>query len=170
MPEAATPEELGADLSADLNAGLSVDYVNTATQEALEQLREAPNYERLAQFLTVLREGFLFVDVTGAISKKHGTRVRTTRSTRGQLLLPVFTSMEALRAAVQSGGRRGGTGGAQAKGVLMPAREALEIITEDRFVAAQLNPGPDELVILRKYIELVIGDEPIDADLLEAMK
>lgn len=165
MPEVALPEEFDADLSAD--------YVNEATEQALDRLREAPNYERLAQFLTVLREGFLFVDVTGAISKKRGTRVRTTRSTRGQLLLPVFTSMEALRAAVQSGGRRGGSGGGsggEAKGVLMPARDALNIITEDRFVAAQLNPGPAELVILRKYIELVIGEEPIDADLLETMK
>lgn len=147
---------------------ISADYVNEEVEAAHASLLEAPNYERLAVFLETLREGYLFVDVTGAPknSKKQGIRIRTTRSTKGQLLLPLFTSMEALRAAVASGGRKGG----DPKGVLTPALEALRMIRTDRFIAVQLNPGPGELVVLRKYIERVIDGDEITPTLLESMK
>lgn len=157
-------EEPTPDIPPDLDA----DYANSEVEDALRSLQEAPNYDRLAIFLTQLREGFLFVDVTGAPknSKKKGLRIRTSRSTKGQLLLPLFTSMERLRGAARQGGRKQ----AEPKGVLAPAQEALRMIHSDRFIAAQLNPGPAELVILRKYIDAVLNDEEITAKTLEAMK
>lgn len=159
-PEAPTVPEPPTDISAD--------YVNEPVEAALASLLEAPNYDRLAHFLTTLREGHLFVDVTGTVtaSKKKGPRIRTTRSTKGQMLLPLFTSMAELRRAVQSGGRSVG----EPKGALTPAPDALAMIRSDRFVAVQLNPGPKELVVLRKYIEKVLGDEEITPELLEGLK
>lgn len=165
-----TPVEIPSadDTDAESPAELSADYVNEPVEGALASLREAPNYDRLAQFLTTLREGHLFVDVTGTVkaSKKKGPRIRTTRSTKGQMLLPLFTSMAELRRAVQSGGRNLG----EPKGALTPALDALAMIRSDRFVAVQVNPGPQELVVLRKYIEKVLSDDDITPELLEGLK
>lgn len=154
--------------TAELPDDISADYVNEDIEAALASLREAPNYDRLSLFLNTLRDGYLFVDVTGApkTGKKAGVRIRTTRSTKGQLLLPLFTSMDQLRQAVSSSGRKTGN----PKGVLTPSVEALRMIHTDRFIAAQLNPGPSELVVLRKYLDRVIDGDEITAKLLEALK
>lgn len=147
--------------------GLTPDYENEGVQNALTALQEAPDYEHLAAFLTALRSGFLIVDVTGS-PKKKGTRARTTRTTKGQLVLPIFTSMHELRAAVGSGGRQTKPG--EAKGAFLPAVEALQLIESDRFVAAELNPGGNSLVVLRKYITLAASNDPITPEVLEKMK
>lgn len=148
---------------ASIPEGLTAEYVNDAVRDAIHSLQQNPDYERLAAFLTSLREGYLVVDVTGT-AKKKATHIRTIRSTKGQLLLPLFTSMDELRAAMPKGKA------ADAKGAIMPAAGALGMIRTGRFVAAQFNPGGDALVVLRKYVELALGDEPIDAATLEAMK
>lgn len=148
---------------AQIPEGLTADYANTAVREAIHTLQETPDYEHLAAFLNNLRGGFLVVDVTGT-AKKKATHIRTIRSTKGQLLLPLFTSMEELRAALPKGKQE------QAKGAIMPAAGALGMIRTGKFVAAQFNPGSDALVVLRKYVELVLGDNAIDAAELEAMR
>lgn len=140
------------------------DYANEAAQRALKAFQETPDYERLAAFLTALREGYLVVDVSGAPSKKKGTRIRTIRSTKGQLVLPLFTSMDELRAIVPHDRRD------QLRGAVMPAREALALIGTDRFVAAEVDKASASLVLLRKYISLAAGDGPITADFLQAMR
>ena len=58
MAEAQTPE------------GITADYVNEGVRDTLAALQQAPDYERLAEFLTALREGFLVADVTGTQKKK----------------------------------------------------------------------------------------------------
>lgn len=149
---------------AKIPEGVSADTENTAVRDAIIALQAAPDYERLAAVLEALREGFLIVDVTGT-PKKKATRTRTTRSTTGQLILPIFTSMNELRAAVPKGKAE------DARGAIMPASIALRLIRSDKFVAAQINPGsPSELVIVRKYMELAIGKDPITAEQLEGMK
>ena len=97
-------------------------------------------------------------------AKKKATHIRTIRSTKGQLLLPLFTSMEELRAAVPKGQAQ------HVKGAFMPALEALRLIGTSPFVAAQFDAGSAALVVLRKYIELALGDEQIDEQTLEAMR
>ena len=149
MAEAQTPE------------GITADYVNEGVRDTLAALQQAPDYERLAEFLTALREGFLVADVTGT-QKKKSTHVRTIRSTKGQLILPLFTSMDELRLAVPKGRAD------QAKGALMPAPEALRLIRTKPFAAAQFDIGSAALVVVRKYVELALGDEPITADGLAA--
>ncbi|MGO3146777.1 MAG: SseB family protein [Leucobacter sp.] len=146
----------------DLPEGIDEHYENVAVREALVSLLDAPDYTHLAAFLNALREGFLFVDVTGATSKKKGARVRTIRSTKGQLVLPIFTSMSELRATAP------GSRAEEIKGALMPAQAALALITTDRFVAAEFDKGSLAQVILRKYITRVIGDEAITPELLES--
>lgn len=141
--------------------GLSADYANTDVREAIEALQATPDYARLAAFLESLREGLLFVDVTGT-AKKKATHIRTIRSTTGKPVLPLFTSMSELRAAVPKG--RGG----DAKGAMMPALEALRMIHTKPFVAAEFDHGTAALVVLRKYIQLVLDGEPITAEQLEA--
>lgn len=145
---------------AQIPEGLTADYENTAVRAAILALQSEPDYERLAAFLTYLREGFLVADVTGT-HKKKSTRVRTIRSTKGQLLLPLFTSMAELRAAHPKGRQD------QAKGAIMPALEALRLISTSPFVAVQFDAGSAALIVLRKYIDLVLGGEPIEAAALE---
>ncbi|MBL5972330.1 MAG: SseB family protein [Candidatus Leucobacter sulfamidivorax] len=147
---------------AQIPEGLTADYANTAVREAIEALQARPDYERLAAFLAALREGFLVADVTGT-AKKKATHIRTIRSTDGRLVLPLFTSMAELRLAMPKGR------GDQAKGALMPALEALRLIRTKPFVAAQFDVGSAALVVVRKYVDLALGDEPITAEALEAM-
>lgn len=142
------------------------DYVNEGARDALAAFQATPDYEHLAVFLNALREGYLVVDVTGEPSKKKkkGPRIRTIRSTRGQLVLPLFTSMDELRAVVPAERRH------LMRGAVMPARDALALISADRFVAAEFNKSSASLVLLRKYVSLACGEEPITAESLEAMK
>lgn len=148
---------------AQIPDGLTADYANSGVRAALDALQATPDYEHLAAFLSSLREGFLVVDVTGT-PKKKSTRIRTIRSTRGQLLLPLFTSMSEVRLAVPKAQAE------QVKGAIMPIAEALRLIHSDRFVAAQFDAGSAALVVLRKYIELVLGDEPIDSEAVQALR
>lgn len=148
---------------ASIPEGLTADYVNDAVREAIRALQANPDYDQLAVFLEQLRHGYLVVDVTGT-AKKKATHIRTIRSTRGQLLVPLFTSMDELRAALPKGKR------AEAKGAIMPAADALGLIRSGAFVAVQFNPGSDALVVLRRYIELVLAGDPIDAATLEGMR
>ena len=148
---------------AQIPDGLTADYANSGVRAALDALQATPDNEHLAAFLSSLREGFLVVDVTGT-PKKKSTRIRTIRSTRGQLLLPLFTSISEVRLAVPKAQAE------QVKGAIMPIAEALRLIHSDRFVAAQFDAGSAALVVLRKYIELVLGDEPIDAEAVQALR
>jgi hypothetical protein len=90
--------------------------------------------------------------------------VRTIRSTKGQLVLPIFTSMDELRAIVPADRRD------QLKGAVMPAREALALISSDRFVAAEFDKASAALVVLRKYVSLAAGDDPITPETLAALR
>lgn len=144
--------------------GLTADYANTGVQQAIAALQAEPDYAHLAAFLTSLREGYLVADVTGATSKKKGARVRTIRSTKGQLVLPLFTSMDELRAAHPAPQRDA------AKGAIMVAREALALIASDRFAAAEFNHASAALIILRKYVTLAVTDREITPELLESIK
>ena len=148
---------------AQIPEGLTADYENTAVREAMLALQHAPDYEQLAAFLGSLREGFLIADVTGT-HKKKSTRVRTIRSTQGQLLLPLFTSMHELRLAHGKGRRD------QAKGAIMPALEALGLMHTSPFVAVQFDTASAALPVLRKYIDLALGDDAITAHRLEGMR
>lgn len=143
---------------------IHADYANEAVRTAVRELQAIPDYEHLAAFLLALREGYLVVDVTGAASKKKGTRIRTIRSTKGQLVLPLFTSMAELRLVVPADRRD------QLRGAVMPALEALALIGTDRFVAAEFDKASSSLVVLRKYIALAAGDDEITAASLEAMR
>lgn len=144
--------------------GVSADYVNEGVRTALAELKQTPDHEHLAAFLNALREEYLIVDVTGTTTKKKGTRVRATRSTKGQLVLPLFTSMDQLRAVAPAARR------AEVRGAIMPARLALALITSDRFVAAELDKAGDGLVVLRKYVALAAGDEAVTAEQLASLR
>ncbi|PRI12394.1 SseB family protein [Leucobacter massiliensis] len=167
-PEAGTasdpaPEETDAQAAA-IPPEVHADYANETARAALDAFRATPDYEHLAAFLSSLREGYLVVDVSGAPSKRKGPRVRTIRSTSGQLVLPLFTSMDELRAVVPAE-RRG-----ELRGAVMPARGALALIATDRFVAAEFDKASASLVVLRKYVSLAAGEEPITAEGLEALR
>lgn len=148
---------------AQIPEGLTADYTNEAVRTAIAALQADPDYTRLAAFLRSLREGYLVVDVTGT-AKKKATHIRTIRSTSGQLVLPLFTSMAELRLAVPKGKAD------QVKGAIMPVGEALRLIRSSPFVAAQFDVGSSALVVLRKYVELAAGEEPITAEVLGALR
>ena len=152
----------------------AVNYANAEAETALAALQGTPDYAHLAAFLNALRDEYLVVDVTGSAhtsgTKKHrrgrsagATRIRTLRSTTGQLVLPLFTSMAELRLAASGNPD-------ETRGAIMPAREAIALIESDRFVAAEVNPASAKLVMLRKYLKLALGDDEITAESLEAMR
>lgn len=160
---------------------LSADYENVEVRAALAALQETPDYASLVSVLESLREGYLVADVTGSQNpaqqnstenaakkkggKKRGTRVRVIRSTAGQLVLPLFTSMAQLRATVTDVQHE------QLRGAMMPAREALNLITTDRFTAAEFDKGaPHSLVLLRKYVTLAAGGDEVTVARLEGMR
>lgn len=146
----------------EIPEGVDENYENVEARTALLAFTATPDYEHLAAFLNALREGYLVVDITGTSSRKRGPRVRTIRSTKGQLVLPIFTSMGELRAIAPS------ARGEELKGAIMPARSALALITADRFVAAEFDKASAALVCLRKFVLLAVGDEAITAESLQA--
>ncbi|MCW2289424.1 type III secretion system (T3SS) SseB-like protein [Leucobacter luti] len=149
---------------AEIPEDVHAEYANEGARAALDAFQQTPDYPHLAAFLTALRDGYLVIDVTGATSKKRGARVRTIRSTSGQLVLPIFTSMAELREIVPADRRD------QLQGAVMVAREALALIASDRFVAAEFDKGSAALVVLRKYVALAAGTDQITAESLEAMR
>ncbi len=147
LPEGAIPETI------------TPDYSNDKLRASLNSLRTTPDYETLSAFLLSLRSDYLIVDVSGSkhgstkpSGKKSGHHIRIVRSTQGQLILPIFTSMAELRSAVPTAQRE------TVKGVVMPAIEALKLIRTDKFVAAQFDAGSAKFVVLRKFIERVLDE------------
>lgn len=168
-----TPANLAADAAEPENQattpppGVDENYANKTARTALDTLLDNPDFPQLADFLNSLQDGYLVVDVTGMPGGKKGPRIRATRSTKGQLVLPLFTSMAALRAA--HGEKNAGRG--EVKGAVMPSRQALSLIGSDRFVAAEFDKGGRSLVVLRKYIVRLLGtDEPLTVDDLTALR
>lgn len=151
---------------AQIPDGVSADYENVAARAALTAFTAAPDFAGLAEFLNAAREDYLVVDVTGT-QKKKAARIRTTRTTKGQPVLPLFTSMAELRLAVPK------KLADQVRGAVMPARQALALINSDRFVAAEINPGSDKLVLLRKFLDHTLADDtaerPLTAEDLESL-
>ena len=143
---------------------IHADYVNEGVQAALKAFGETPDYEHLAGLLNARREGYLVADVTGAPGKKKGHRVRTRRSTKGQLVLPIFSSMDEVRADSPPE-RRG-----EVRGAVMPGQAALALIASDRFVAAEFDTASAGLVLLRKYVSRAAGTDEITAEVLEGMR
>lgn len=144
----------------EIPEGLTADYENVVVQDALAALTKDPNWERLAEFVRALGTGYLIVDVTGT-NKKKATHVRTVRSTTGQLVLPLFTSMAEVRQAVPKRQQDA------VRGAMMPALDALKLVESDRFVAAQVNPGSSALVVKREFIERILAGDDITPESLQ---
>lgn len=125
-------------------------YENIPVRTALTVIAAEPTLENLAALLTAATQGGLVVDVTGSAPAE--LRLRTISSTAGQPVLPLFTSMRALRTAVAgaTGGKEAGT----AQAVIVPAVEALGYIDRADFAAVQFDPGAAHtMVVARSHIE-----------------
>lgn len=130
-------------------------YENVPVREALERLAEEPSREGLDALLDAALRGGLVIDVTGSTAET-GTRLRTIASTGGEPVLPLFTSIDRLKDAVQSAqsaGQATGSAGSEVQAVILPAREALELIATADFVAVQFNPGGAGMIVARSHIE-----------------
>ncbi len=127
-------------------------YENVPVRKALEAIAAEPTREALDALLTAATKGGLVVDVTGSTAET-GTRVRTVASTDGQPVLPLFTSMNALRDAVGAAVGKG----TQVQAVILPALDALALIETDDFVAVQFNPGTITMVVARSHIESALS-------------
>lgn len=164
------PENLAAQLQetaefAQFDAAAAADFVNHEAQQALAALQQQPSYDSLAAFLTALGTGYLVVDVTGTTTKKKGTRARTIRATNGKQVLPIFTSMRELHAAVGGSTTKQG---AAAQGAIMPAKEALGLVRSGPIVAIEVDAASAKQVVLRKFVELILRGEKITAAQLQS--
>jgi hypothetical protein len=121
---------------------------------ALAAIAAEPTLENLDALLAAAVKGGLVVDVTGSTPQE--TRLRTISSTTGEAVLPLFTSMKALRAAVAQTAEGEGT---KVQAVIVPATEALGFIETADFVAVQFDPGaPDTMVVARSHIESALSE------------
>ena len=128
-------------------------YENVPVRKALTALAAEPTLENLDALLAAAVKGGLVVDVTG--STPQDTRLRTISSTTGEAVLPLFTSMNALRAAVAQSAEGEG---ARVQAVIVPALEALGFIRTAEFVAVQFDPGAAHtMVVARSHIESALG-------------
>lgn len=129
-------------------------YENVPVKKALTTLAAEPTLEHLDALLVAAAKGGLVVDVTG--STPQDTRLRTISSTTGEAVLPLFTSMNALRAAVAQSAEGEG---ARVQAVIVPAVEALGFIRTADFVAVQFDPGAAHtMVVARSHIESVLSE------------
>jgi hypothetical protein len=129
-------------------------YENVPVRVALEQIAAEPTPEALDDLLAASQRGGLVIDVTGSTAET-GTRLRTIVSTAGEPVLPLFTSIDQLKSAVQAAAEEAGSVSAvEVRAVILPAREALELIESADFVAAQFNPGSSTaMVVARSHIQ-----------------
>ena len=128
-------------------------YENVPVRKALAAITAEPSIPNLDALLTAAVKGGLVVDVTG--STPENTTLRTISSTTGEAVLPLFTSMKALRDAV---GSTPGGGGQKVQAVIVPSVEALRFIATADFVAVQFNPGAEEtMVVARSHIESALS-------------
>ncbi|MGO4301962.1 SseB family protein [Leifsonia sp. RAF41] len=128
-------------------------YENALVKKALAAIAAEPSRESLDALLTAATKGGLVVDVTG--STPQDTRLRTISSTTGEAVLPLFTSMNALRSAVAQAAEGDG---ARVQAVIVPALEALGFIRTADFVAVQFDPGAAHtMVVARSHIESALS-------------
>lgn len=127
-------------------------YENVAVRKALDEINAAPTLEALDALLDAALTGGLVVDVTGSTAES-GTRIRTIASTAGEPVLPLFTSMKALRDAVGATVKKG----VKVQAIIIPSREALALIETADFVAVQFNPGTNTMVVARSHIESALS-------------
>ena len=128
------------------------NYENVAVRQALDAINAQPTLEALDALLEAALTGGLVVDVTGSTGAS-GTRIRTIASTDGEPVLPLFTSMKALRDAVGAAVGKG----VKVQAVVIPSREALALIETADFVAVQFNPGTNTMVVARSHIESALS-------------
>lgn len=129
-------------------------YRNLPVRSALTAITAEPTLENLQKLLAAAVKGGLVVDVTG--STPQDTRLRTISSTTGEPVLPLFTSMDALRAAVAQTAEGEG---ARVQAIIVPATEALGFIRTAPFVAVQFDPGAEHtMVVARSHIEEALGE------------
>lgn len=129
-------------------------YENVPVRKALAAIAAEPSLTNLEALLAAAVKGGLVVDVTG--STPQDTRLRTISSTTGEPVLPLFTSMKALRGAV---GQTAEGAGTTVQAVIVPAVEALGFIRTAEFVAVQFDPGSEQtMIVARSHIESALGD------------
>jgi hypothetical protein len=128
-------------------------YENVAVREAVESLALEPQREGLDALMRAALSGGLVIDVTGSTAET-GTQLRTIATSDGQPVLPLFTSMEKLRHAVAASVEGEG---AKFQAVVIPSREALELVFTADFVAVQFNPGGISMVVARSHIESALS-------------
>ncbi|RDV45825.1 SseB family protein [Leifsonia sp. ku-ls] len=140
---------------AQLKPRFPQSYENVPVRKALTAIAAEPTLENLEALLAAAVKGGLVVDVTG--STPQDTRLRTISSTTGEAVLPLFTSMNALRAAVAQTAEGEG---AKVQAVIVPALEALGFIRTADFVAVQFDPGATHtMVVARSHIESALGEQ-----------
>ena len=127
-------------------------YENVALRKALVAINAEPTLEALNALLDAALTGGLVVDITGS-TEASGTRIRTIASTTGEPVLPLFTSMKALRDAVGASAKKG----TQVQAIILPSREALALIETADFIAIQFNPGTNTMVVARSHIESALS-------------
>jgi hypothetical protein len=120
-------------------------YSNRPLRKALETFSALPNRTTLDALLAAMRTGGLVVDITGSTDATD-PQLRTILSTTGELVLPLFTSVAELRLAVPVEQRP------TAQAMILPAKEALALVSTADFVAVQFDVASLAQVVKREFV------------------
>ena len=120
-------------------------YSNRPLRKALETFAALPNRTTLDALLAAMRTGGLVVDITGSTDATD-PQLRTVLSTTGELVLPLFTSVAELRLAVPVEQRP------STQAMILPAKEALALVSTADFVAVQFDVASLAQVVKREFV------------------
>lgn len=140
------------------------DYENTAVRDAAQVVMDSPTREALGALLDAAQQGGLTVDVSGSTAET-GARVRMVSSTDGSPVLPLFTSVAAVQAAVASADPVEGEQQPPVQAAILDAHDALNLLHSAPFVAVQFDPGTIGLVVAREHVDRALEGEPPIGDL-----
>ena len=121
-------------------------YANRPLRKALETFAALPNRTTLDALLAAMRTGGIVVDITGTTDASD-PQLRTLLSTSGELVLPLFTSVAEFRLAVPVVERP------TAQAMILPAKDALALVSTADFVAVQFDAGTLGQVVKREFVE-----------------
>ena len=125
-------------------------YSNRPLRAALVAFAEHPDESTLEALLAAMTVGGLVIDLTGT-TDAGDPQARTILSTDGQQILPLFTSVTELRAAVPPAARKA------VRATILPAASALRLIESADIVAVQFDAGTLAQLVTRPFVERALS-------------
>ncbi|AXH34413.1 SseB family protein [Humibacter sp. BT305] len=125
-------------------------YANRPLRTALEAFAAHPDESTLEAMLDAMTRGGLVIDLTGT-TDAGDPQARTILSTDGRQILPLFSSVTELRAAVPPAARKA------VRATILPAPIALRLVEGGDIVAVQFDAGSIAQIVTRPFVDRALA-------------